>query len=361
MPKSLGANVFRNMQKPTSNDNNHHDHQKPKPAVSEVGTDSQKSSKNSHQSKKQAQDKKQNHSQEVAAPTPQVGDSSSQSNKALQEFALDELIPRSDNRKVHTESVKRLAEDIKQNGLAQLPLVRKTPQGYEIISGHHRLEAYKLLLETTKDDKWAKIPVIVDADCDDSKARVLMWSTNIASASLSKEEFSQGLRIIHDEVEKDRLLNPKLYEGKRTNDIVAEKLQEKGVKISGRTVARKLNNYVVISERKEEADKTEKQEAITGLSEAIEDLNKALERKDLTTHAKGELTHAIEILKALEGEFSEGFSPHIAQAEKTLKKLLDSVRRVEAINKTDHPINPSLLRRYRKILTRAIEQAEKSA
>ena len=85
--------------------------------------------------------------------------------------------------------IAELAEDIKRNGLMQIPVGRRvvdmTGEKYQLAFGHRRLAAYTLLAET--DDMYQTMPVIV-RDLDDEQMALMAWSENEARQQLNPVE-----------------------------------------------------------------------------------------------------------------------------------------------------------------------------
>ena len=139
------------------------------------------------------------------------------------DLTISSIDPHPDNRPIDQAKVKELADTIERDGLGQLPLVRPMPNGrYQMIAGHHRLEAFKLIAERTGDPKWRHIPVNVISECDDDRALCLLHMTNLAVVGLSKAEAGRAYEAIAAVVRKERETNPDRYAGKRTNAVVAE-------------------------------------------------------------------------------------------------------------------------------------------
>ena len=67
-------------------------------------------------------------------------------------------------------SIRNLARSIKKDGLTDIPLVRKLDDGsWQMISGHRRLEAYRLL--AAEDGSFSKMPCRIVENITDSQAR----------------------------------------------------------------------------------------------------------------------------------------------------------------------------------------------
>lgn len=142
---------------------------------------------------------------------------------------LGSIDPHPDNRPIIPEKVEKLAATIERDGLGQLPLVRAMPNGrYQMISGHHRLEAYKLLFARTGDAKWKLIPVSVIRNCDDARALCLLHMTNIVASDLTKEEVGRAYEALAAVIKEERAKDPEALRGMHTNRIIAQISAEQG-------------------------------------------------------------------------------------------------------------------------------------
>ena len=135
--------------------------------------------------------------------------------------------------------MQELVASIRSEGLGQLPLVRKLPDGaYQMIAGHRRLEAYRRLAR--EDAAFRTIPVTLVDNLDDARARVLLNVTNLVTRRLSQEERGARYAAIGREVPALREADPSL-KGVRTNDIIARIVtEETGQSVSPATVKRAI-------------------------------------------------------------------------------------------------------------------------
>ena len=133
--------------------------------------------------------------------------------------------------------VRALAESIKENGLTDLPLVRKLPDGsWQMISGHRRKAAYALLAE--EDPAFAKLPCRVAEGVDDARALALLHSANYFVRALTVTERAAATRALGLEVDRMRAEDPSLS-GRRTEDIKADIIAgQTGRRVSGKTIKR---------------------------------------------------------------------------------------------------------------------------
>ena len=87
------------------------------------------------------------------------------------------------------EAIGRLAESIRKDGLTDIPLVRKLPDGgFQMISGHRRMAAYRLL--SAHDEGYARMPCRIVEGVTDEQAIAALASMGesrpaIASGTIS--------------------------------------------------------------------------------------------------------------------------------------------------------------------------------
>lgn len=149
--------------------------------------------------------------------------------------------------------MQELVASIRSEGLGQLPLVRKLPDGtYQMIAGHRRLEAYRRLAR--EDAAFRTIPVTLVDNLDDARARVLLNVTNLVTRRLSQEERGARYAAIGREVPALREADPSL-KGVRTNDIIARIVtEETGQSVSPATVKRAIAAEKRLRETREQAE-----------------------------------------------------------------------------------------------------------
>ena len=142
-------------------------------------------------------------------------------------LSLNELIPFPQNpfRKYNLEELEELAQSIKQNGLL-VPIIARPYSGkYQIISGHNRVEASKLL-------ELSEVPVIVKSLTDDEAAIVLV-ETNLASRPYflpSEKAFAYKMKmeaLSHQGQRTSRQIVGKL----ETSDVIGKDTNESGRQI----------------------------------------------------------------------------------------------------------------------------------
>ncbi len=144
--------------------------------------------------------------------------------------------------------IAQLARSIKEEGLTDLPLVRKLDDGgWQMVSGHRRKAAYALLAE--EDEKYAQIPCRVIRDITDEQSVMLLHAANYFVRNLTVSERAAASRALGVEVERMRAENPELA-GVRSEDIKAAIISEQtGRKVSGKTIQRQESLARKIEER----------------------------------------------------------------------------------------------------------------
>ena len=97
----------------------------------------------------------------------------------LETMPLDTLHDHPDNGyPLDSRELSDLMDSIRHDGMAQLPLVRETDEGLQIIAGHRRVECYRQLAKENP-AAYSTIPVNVLDDCSDERALILLDITNL--------------------------------------------------------------------------------------------------------------------------------------------------------------------------------------
>lgn len=236
-------------------------------------------------------------------------------------------------------SIMELADSIRRDGLTDLPLVRKLPDGsYQMLSGHRRKAAYILLAED--DPAFTKLPCRIIEGISDDEALVLLHTANFFVRQLNVVERAAASKALGLEVERLRAADPNL-KGKRTEDIKAAIVTaQTGAKVSGKTIQRRE-----ALARKVESDLIEewRAQALAGsLSDSrireLASMDEDGQRKALSGDAAANSTSA-----------SVGITRLVASAERSLAKAAKS----ENIEPSD--IDAALLASIRKSLERLEE------
>jgi ParB-like partition proteins len=128
----------------------------------------------------------------VNALDRQNGEKQSSSSIEVQNIPLDQLHPFKDHpfKVLNDDELKRMAESILAIGAITPALARPLPNGeYELISGHRRLAAYKLLGKET-------MPVIV-RDMTDDEAVIVMVDANLQREKIlpSERAFAYKMKL----------------------------------------------------------------------------------------------------------------------------------------------------------------------
>jgi len=157
----------------------------------------------------------------------------------LETVALDQLRDHPDNDySMDAPALDELMDSIKREGLAQPPLVREMGDGYQIISGHRRVECFRRL--SHDDSSYATIPVNVLEDCDDERALVLLDVTNLMVRQLSVTERAKRYERLWNTVPALREKHPELR-GVRTSQVISDIIsRETGQSVSRASIDRAL-------------------------------------------------------------------------------------------------------------------------
>lgn len=135
------------------------------------------------------------------------------------------------------EAIRKLAASIAENGLTDIPLVRKMADGsWQMISGHRRKAAFALLAKA--DSAYEKMPCRVIEKIDDEQAITLLHTANYFVRALTVSERAAATSALGIEVKRLRE-SDNSYRGRRTEDIKAEIIERQtGRKVSGKTIQR---------------------------------------------------------------------------------------------------------------------------
>ena len=119
---------------------------------------------------------------------------------------------------VHDEAMESLVESIQQNGLLNRIIIRpRDAGGYEIIAGHRRVEAFRLLGYDT-------IPADLRRDLDDNAAVLAMIETNLRQRpKLLPSERAGAYRMMRDALlQQDNRPEVASEGGKRIRDEIGD-------------------------------------------------------------------------------------------------------------------------------------------
>lgn len=120
------------------------------------------------------------------------------------------------------EQMDELVESIRENGVITPATVRKTADGYELISGHRRKHACEIA-------GLDKMPVIVK-DLTDEEATILMVDSNLQREMILPSEKAKAYKMKLEATKKQNKVGKpkegKEQQGKNSIDIVAEEVGE---------------------------------------------------------------------------------------------------------------------------------------
>ena len=221
--------------------------------------------------------------------------------------------------------MQELVASIRSEGLGQLPLVRKLPDGaYQMIAGHRRLEAYRRLAR--EDAAFRTIPVTLVDDLDDARARVLLNVTNL--------------------------------KGVRTNDIIARIVtEETGQSVSPATVKRAIAAEKRLRETREQAElltgdlnENWQVEAQAGVVDpltlrAISQLPNQKQLDLFVEYQRQEMT-----LGQLKAHLKASRPKTTADASRALQAAIRSVEEARRMDREGVPLSQGLIRKLKSLV-----------
>lgn len=133
--------------------------------------------------------------------------------------------------------IQSLAASILQDGLSDLPLVRKMGDGsWQMISGHRRKAAFFLLSQD--DPSYEKMPCRVIERISDEQAATLLHAANYFVRQLTVTERAAATRALNVEARKMLATDPS-FKGKKADDVKAALITAStGKPISAKTIRR---------------------------------------------------------------------------------------------------------------------------
>lgn len=226
--------------------------------------------------------------------------------------------------------IEELADNVLTNGgLTDIPLARELDDGtIQMLSGHRRLAAYRLLSITHPD--YAEIPVRVIHNITDAQALAILHSANLYTRTISPKERRRQAAVLIEEISAMRGGVPE-WKGQRASKIVAELLGVGKTSLyNDRTIEMKCSTRVKdLYDRGEISRNT----ALMLSKFSGEQQNEALSALDGASE-----TTAVSNNAFLKSYFSDGASK-VAAA----KKLIDTLTRVKKT--TGRVPNTDLVRR----------------
>lgn len=141
----------------------------------------------------------------------------------IQMLSVDDIKPFHDHpfHLYEGERLEDMIENIKEHGVLNPVIVQKIPEGYEMLSGHNRLNAAKLA-------GMKVIPAIVKTDLSEEEAYVYVIETNLMQRSFSDLLISEKAAVLKARYEKVS------NQGKR-NDILREIARLEGKQLDDTT------------------------------------------------------------------------------------------------------------------------------
>jgi len=108
--------------------------------------------------------------------------------RLVHQVRTEDIRPSQRNLRKKLGAIEDLAESIRTYGLLQPLVVRRAERHYELVAGHRRFEAIKLL-------NWAQVPALVrDESADD--AYLLTLTENLQRVDLSPKEEAVSLEVL---------------------------------------------------------------------------------------------------------------------------------------------------------------------
>lgn len=151
----------------------------------------------------------------------QVKPSEGAQNYRLEWVNISDIVSDPRNNIYSMGGIESLAESIEISGLLQPPLVRRTQAGgYQIISGHRRIEALKLLAKESP--AYQRVQVQVDNDSDEISIGLKLIDANAETRILSNAELmaqaAELTRLLTERKKQEHLPG-------RVRDMVAKRLE----------------------------------------------------------------------------------------------------------------------------------------
>lgn len=223
-----------------------------------------------------------------------------------------------------------LAQSIKDNGLTDLPLVRRLEDGnLQMISGHRRKAAYALLARD--DDAYLRMPCRIIEGIDDTQAVTLLHTANYFVRALTVTERAAATVALGMEAKRLKQTDA-AYANMRAADIKADIISSQtGRKVSGKTILR------------------EERLARRIAADLIAPWAKEADHGNLTAAA-------IESLCELPASEQKTLFHHMPKNCTSKRDMSDYVRRASS---PEHSADPKLLRAL-KALTSYVHSAPKS-
>jgi len=145
-------------------------------------------------------------------------------------------------RKFSKDKLDELAISISTYGLLHPIVVWQKEDGIkQVLSGHNRLDAYKLLYNSTKDQKYLSILALIKKDLNEDSAKEIIIDSNWVGRTLSTLERTRSIYFKYVLLGRKKRSQPNDSGYKRNYDIIAEDYN-----LSGKQIQRyiKLNKLI---------------------------------------------------------------------------------------------------------------------
>jgi ParB/RepB/Spo0J family partition protein len=104
------------------------------------------------------------------------------------QLQIERIVASSRNPRQRIDNIAELADSLRDHGLLQPVVVRRHPDGFELIAGHRRFQAAKLL-------GWTEIAAVVRDETDD-QAYILTLVENLQRENLTPREEAAALEVL---------------------------------------------------------------------------------------------------------------------------------------------------------------------
>lgn len=249
----------------------------------------------------------------------------------IREININKIKP-SDKNTFGMRDIEKLSDSIKEYGQLENAVVRRINDAefeFEMISGHRRQEAIKLLGQETILCK------VVEAD--DLLAEAMLIIANLETRELSDlEKSNSAVRLV--EIVEQRRKSGENFEGKKTREIVAEMMSTESEKIAPAKVQKLLKVQELIPEFKEQLDKGDLAlEKANQLAQMTPEQQKMIydmfeqQGKELTAKKAKELKDSLQ-KSDNEKETIEKIKKELEEKQEELQKANEKLKEVETEN-----------------------------
>lgn len=237
--------------------------------------------------------------------------------------------PDNDAYSMDEAGIERLADSIRKDGLTDIPLARRLPDGgYQMLSGHRRKAAYALLAKT--DPAFARMPCRIVDGVGDDQAVTLLHTANYFTRQLNVVERAKATRALGIQIERMRAEDPELKGVPSAGLKAAIIRNQTGRNVSAATIKRQEQTARLVEEKLSDGWRAEALEGnltdtdiakLAGMEKDAQE--EALEAKRAKGLGKRETSSMIREAAGAPADADM----HLRQAAKALKK---AARRIEA-------------------------------